>query len=157
MKRRKIIADRKYLLLPVSGEGGWFQPADRLQTLSIFHKGALAEEYELILSETPCCWSPLYLERYAGEELELCLEGGGEDLLDLLELSDELKDRDTLYREPMRPLAHFSPMHGFMNDPNGLFYYQGTYHYFSQLNPYGLGVGNTHWLHAVSRDLMHWK
>mgnify|MGYP000432426589 CR=1 FL=1 len=36
--------------------------------------------------------------------------------------ADTLKDADTLYREPMRPLAHITPMHGFMNDPNGLFY-----------------------------------
>ena len=157
MRSCKITADKRYLLLPVSGEGGWFLPADRVQTLSILCRGELREEYEVLLSETPRCWSPVYLERYFGEELELRLEGGREELLERLELSDRLKDRDTLYRERERPLAHFTPMHGFMNDPNGLFYYRGTYHYFSQLNPYGFGPANTHWLHAVSADLMHWK
>lgn len=71
-------------------------------------------------------------------------------------MSDTLKDADILYQENNRPYIHLTPMHGFMNDPNGLLFYGGRYHYFAQLNPYGLGAGNTHWMHAVSDDLMNW-
>lgn len=157
MKTRKIKVDRKYLLLPVARDGGWFLPADKVQILGVYQGGELIEEYELILDKSPRCWSFMYLDAYKGKELELQLEGGDEDILDLLEVSDMIRDSDIIYREPERPFAHFTPMHGFMNDPNGLFYHRGEYHYFAQLNPYGFGAGNTHWMHAVSSDLIHWQ
>lgn len=157
MRSKTIRADKRYLLLPIGDSGGWFLPVERTQYLGIYRNGELLEEHELILDREPRAWSCLYLDRYQGAELELRLEGGDESCIDLLEVSDTLKDRETLYREPTRPLAHITPMHGFMNDPNGLFWYKGDYHFFAQLNPYGFGVGNTHWMHAVSRDLVHWK
>src|SRR5205807_2505790 len=33
-----------------------------------------------------------------------------------------------LYHEPFRPQFHFSPAKTWMNDPNGLVYYDGEYH-----------------------------
>lgn len=156
MRTRNILADSKYLLLPLADQKGWFPAPESMQYLGLYRDGSLLEEYELTLSDEPRAWGVLYLERYAGQELELRLEGGREDLLDLLEVSDRMRDA-ALYREPYRPLAHFTPMHGFMNDPNGLFYHRGQYHYFAQLNPYGFSIGNTHWLHAVSSDLVHWQ
>lgn len=145
------------MLIPVADSKGWFLPVDEMQFLGVYRDGVLLEEHEVVLSKEPRCWACLYLERYEGQELELRLEGGEESLLELVETSDVLRDADTLYRESTRPLAHFTPMHGFMNDPNGLFYYDGQHHLFAQLNPYGFGVGNTHWLHAVSPDLIHWE
>ena len=112
MRQKTITADKKYLLIPVGNVKGWTIPAESIQYLSIYQNGSLVEEYEVCLDASPRCWSCLYLERYAGETLELRLEGGDESLIELLEVSDTLKDADTLYREPMRPLAHSTPMHG---------------------------------------------
>lgn len=58
--------------------------------------------------------------------------------------------------EAARPQFHFSPKRNWMNDPNGLVYYEGEYHLYFQHNPLGLQAGNLTWGHAVSPDLVHW-
>ena len=56
-----------------------------------------------------------------------------------------------------RPLLHFTPKANWMNDPNGMVYYKGTYHLFYQYYPDGNVWGPMHWGHATSTNLMNWK
>jgi fructan beta-fructosidase len=48
------------------------------------------------------------------------------------------------YQEKYRPQYHFSPLQGWVGDPDGLIKYKDQYHLFW-------------WGHAVSNDLVHWK
>lgn len=67
-----------------------------------------------------------------------------------------------LYQETWRPQFHFTArewvmdrlnpgqrQEGWLNDLNGLVYYEGEYHLFAQR-------WNKCWIHAVSKDLVHW-
>lgn len=62
----------------------------------------------------------------------------------------------TDYLEPYRGQFHFSSRYGWMNDPNGLHYHDGLYHFCYQHNPHGLAWDTMHWGHATSPDLVHW-
>ena len=64
---------------------------------------------------------------------------------------------DTTNRERFRPVYHHTPVYGWMNDPNGMFYKDGVWHLYYQWNPYGAQWENMHWGHSTSRDLIHWQ
>lgn len=71
---------------------------------------------------------------------------------------NNLSSKVETYSENLRPQFHYSAKNSWMNDPNGLCYFDGTYHYYYQCCP-GLNYndGNLFWGHAVSKDLVYWK
>lgn len=66
-------------------------------------------------------------------------------------------EQTALYQEKYRPQIHFTPAEHWMNDPNGMVYYEGEYHFFYQHYPEASVWGPMHWGHAISKDLVHWE
>lgn len=57
----------------------------------------------------------------------------------------------------MRPRFHFTAETGWINDPHGLTFRDGTYHLFHQYVPGSLAwAPNCHWGHATSSNLLTW-
>ena len=70
-----------------------------------------------------------------------------------MQLTDTFDDTNV---EAFRPAYHHTPRYGWMNDPNGMFYKDGTWHLYYQWNPYGSQWENMTWGHSTSTDLVHW-
>ncbi len=70
------------------------------------------------------------------------------------ELSKKFKIKNT---DKYRPAYHHTPLWGWMNDPNGMFYKDGTWHLYYQRNPYGSKWQNMTWGHSTSTDLINWE
>lgn len=65
----------------------------------------------------------------------------------------------TRFADTYRPQYHYTPERNWMNDPNGMVFYEGEYHLFYQHTPFSAqpAFDKMHWGHAVSKDLVHWE
>ena len=99
---------------------------------------------------------PFALSAYKGQHISIEIQGVPETALcwKELKLSGSF---DMANKESFRPVYHHTPVYGWMNDPNGMFYKDGVYHLYFQYNLYGSVWGNMHWGHSTSTDLMHWN
>lgn len=61
------------------------------------------------------------------------------------------------YDQALRPQFHFTSRMGWLNDPNGMVYYDGEWHMLFQHFAKGNASGAKSWGNAVSTDLMHWQ
>lgn len=74
------------------------------------------------------------------------------DLLTACRLAEKAASRETKWR----PAFHLSPPAGWMNDPNGLCWFQGRYHIFYQYAPFGTQPGLNFWGHVSTADLVEY-
>jgi len=65
--------------------------------------------------------------------------------------------KDVGYDQKYRPQFHFTSRKNWLNDPNGMVYYDGVWHMYFQHHALGLGPGPKSWGHAVSTDMVRWK
>ena len=101
-------------------------------------------------------WGWLDMSEYLGRTAQVVVDGAPPGVREMIESSDTIRNLQPLYDEALRPQFHFSQMRGWNNDVNGLFYHQGTYHFFWQCNPAGCTPSAPYWGYATSHDLVHW-
>ncbi len=143
----KLILDKKYLKIPTNSFA-------TIKKICLYRDGELILDLDCKLDLiNPDFIAYVDVSRFAGAEVEY---KSIPEIDFRLECVDE-REYDNLYAEEFRPFVHFTPASGWMNDPNGLIKYRGTYHMFFQHNPCGTEWGNMHWGHAKSRDLLHWE
>jgi len=89
----------------------------------------------------------------------LCMVFACKDQGEKEKTGTQIQAKNTLDTETQlyRPNFHFTPKKGWMNDPNGMFYYNGYYHLYYQHYPDGNKWGPMHWGHAISTDMVKWK
>jgi sucrose-6-phosphate hydrolase SacC (GH32 family) len=151
--QREFTVRKRYLNLP--GKMGAPQ-----REVSILVDGKVVAKQGIELADgEPDGWMPMDVSAWRGKTITLQVGKlpGDSKALSSIEPGDSIKQAPGLYREPLRGQFHFSAKRGWLNDPNGLSFYNGEYHLFYQHNPFGWGWGNMHWGHAISKDLVHWE
>ena len=116
--------------------------------------------FDIELAEgKPDWWAPLDVTPFQGKTVRIAANRLAENSngLKAIKQSGNFKDSQNPYAERLRPQFHFTSRYGWLNDPNGLVFFQGEYHLCYQHNPYGWDWGNMHWGQAVSTDLVHWR
>ena len=161
MQRVKV--EKKYLLLPV-------QEREEIATIKVLVDNQQVKTLNVKLAVdkvdyfVPLLIADEKINTKMGDELLLDVKFHGDRrftgaMKDFL-CWREMKQSDTFDTkncEKFRPQYHHTPLYGWMNDPNGMFYKDGVYHLFYQWNPYGSQWENMTWGHSTSRDLIHWE
>ena len=151
--RRELLVKSRYLHLPVKNGA----PKRRMKFVV---DGKTVREFEIELADGEPDFRVFSdVGEFADQKLVVEVDRlpEGSRGLESIAQSDELPQAESIYRETYRPQFHFSARRGWLNDPNGLVYYDGEWHLYFQHNPYGRDWGNMHWGHAVSTDLVHWR
>ena len=152
LEKRLFVSDA-YLIIPIQNDGPEGQLSLRVNDEVIF-------QYNTNLASTidTVDWYAFFsLECFRGMQAEITGLNVTEEGFDLIRQSNSIPSKNDLYVEKYRPQFHFTSRTGWLNDPNGLIYYQGEYHLFYQHNPTGLSWGNMTWGHAISHDLIRWR
>lgn len=147
--KKDIIITNDYLLIPVQKEA-------ETEKVSFYCEKEKIYEFEIPLGEDEGAYVFHYYAAIPVREWKsrrITVEGGvTESFLKAIALSDDIPRK-----VDGKPLLHFSPDTGWMNDPNGLMFHEGCYHMFFQHNLFDTRWQNMSWGHAVSKDLLHWE
>ena len=153
----RVIGESRYLLLPV-------QESNDDARIEVLVDGKPDRTIYVRLAKSKVDYNvPFDLSPYKGHDVLLNVittqnrsnirEAKDDACWNNLAIADTL---DTVNREKYRAVYHHTPLYGWMNDPNGMFYKDGVWHLYYQWNPYGSKWQNMTWGHSSSRDLVNW-
>ena len=151
--KRDLKISQPYLNFPVKNGAA-------KRRVSVLVEGNVERAFDIELADgRPDWWAFMDATPFRGKTATIQVDKLPESSTGLssIDQTGKIKSGGNLYHESLRPQFHFTSRRGWLNDPNGLVFYQGEYHLFYQHNPYGWNWGNMHWGHAVSKDLVHWQ
>ena len=154
----RIDGDSRYRMLPV-------QEAYDDATVNVVVDGKIDRTIYVRLAKSKVDYSmPFDLSPYKGHDVVLNIitsqnrstvrEAKEDACWNNFRLTDSI---DVTNKEKYRPVFHHTPLYGWMNDPNGMFYKDGRWHLYYQWNPYGSKWQNMTWGHSSSSDLINWE
>jgi len=165
----KTMQGQKYLLLPV-------QESEEIAAISVLnnHNDMVQRLNVKLAVDRVDYWVPYELKGAPLLDIEFHGDRRQKGAVSEFVCWKEMKYSntfDTTNRERFRPLYHHTPLYGWMNDPNGMFYMpsspsgndgqagacDGVWHLYYQWNPYGSQWENMTWGHSTSQDLIHWE
>ena len=154
---KRVKTTDKYVLLPVEEEEGYAH-------IRVIKDNQVVKEFNCKLAINKTDYNvPLDVSEYGGDVLLDIQFSGDKRSIGLINNFVCWKDIkatnvfDSKNREKFRSIYHHTPLYGWMNDPNGMFYKDGVWHLYYQYNPYGSQWENMTWAHSTSTDLIHWK
>jgi fructan beta-fructosidase len=154
--KRRIKITKPVLNFPVEENGN-------RQFVELLVEGKPVRAMDIALAgEKIDYWAFTDVSKWLGKEMTVRTRQyfGSPNILDRLSVENGIIGSDNLYHESLRSQFHFSSKRGWLNDPNGLVYYDGEYHLFYQHNPFGCDFSRNDysksWGHAISTDLVHW-
>lgn len=156
----RVTGDNQYILFPVQ------EAYEDDARVNVLVDGKLEETIYVRLARTKTDYTvPYDLSRFKGRNVvfdvvtnqnrnsvrdakdDVCWEG--------MVLTDTFDTTNT--ETKWRPAYHHTPLYGWMNDPNGMFFKDGVWHLYYQKNPYGSKWQNMTWGHSTSTDLVNWE
>lgn len=147
--KKDIIIKNNYLLIPVKN-------GESTATVSFYQDAKKIYEFEISVAQAEGTYSYDFLGAlpvYKWNGKKVTVEGEvPESFLDAIAQADQVPASGCI-----KPLIHFAPETGWLNDPCGLLYDKGIYHLYFQHNPFSVQWGNMSWGHAISKDLIHWE
>ena len=149
--RQQIAVTGKYIIFPISNNG-------LRGRMTIYVGDQLVHNLDCDFARNKNAvdwWTYLDMSEYVGKTATVIAKAAPE-VCAMFESSDDIRHLQPLYDEALRPQFHMSQMRGWNNDPNGMCYYDGEYHFFWQCNPAGRNWANMYWGHATSPDMIHW-
>ncbi len=149
----RLVATNHYLNLPVSYTGPTHL-VELLQNGLVIHEFNIA----LVTNGPPDYYAFLDLTAFQGELLvRVDSAAANASQLAAMVQATNILTTTPIYQETTRPVYHYTARRGWLNDPNGMVWYNGQYHLYYQHNPYGTEWDNMHWGSAVSTNLVQWQ
>jgi fructan beta-fructosidase len=132
-----------------------------MKRVTVTAGGKTLRDFNIELANgTPDWWAFVDVSAFSNQTATISVNSlpPGSTGLSSIVQTNGIVDATNLYVEPLRPQLHFSSKRGWLNDANGMFYYNGQYHLYYQHDPFNWdGAGQKWWGHAISPDMVNWQ
>lgn len=166
--KRKFTVSKNHLVFPIRNltreqrtqfakSKDWLEISGSIVQIQVEEK--IVREYSVLLADSAqdADWyASLNIEEFIGKEATVHCWRSTTKGFDAVHETNSVPGEAQFYKEAYRPQFHFTQKTGFNNDPNGMVYNKGLWHYFWQHNPMKKDMGNQTWGYATSPDLLHW-